>query len=913
MMRFSKLCFLTVVTFLFSVHSLTAQNQKQKLEPEDYDQWQYVSSTELSADGNWFTYNISLEDGDGWLIIKEVGADSTDEHKFMHGERVSFSQNNKWAAFLIGVSEDKKEQLEEQKKKVRFKLGLMNLETANVDTFQNIQEYTFSDDGRYLAMKKYKPEEVENDGTDLILRDLSRKTNQLIGNVSEFAFNDSGSKLAVLLESNEKLGNGVHLYDLPSNRITVLDSDTTNYKDLSWHEDKNALAFLKAEDNENYEESTHRIIAFKNLNTTPKRFTFNQQKSDSFPDDFRIVDYRSLKWSEDGNSLFFGIKEWEKATKPDTAKEESKDELDPTNVEVWHWQDDDIQPKQEVLVNQLKEDNHLSAWHLDEKTFVQLGTEQFEQLQLTGNQQHAVAYDPHPYEPAFEENWRDIYLIDVNTGESQQILERHEQVRTSPDGKYLLYFKNQNWWTYDIENEQHLNLTKDIDTRFENFTNVNGREHRRPFGTGEWAEDDSWMLLYDQYNTYKVWADGSKHQKITEGHKDKIRYRQVRFEYDNDGIAPEENIYFSMYGDKTKDRGYARIDDSQTAETLIYDSKMYSSLAKADSTQNFVYQQQSATNSPDYFHVGYDFNDPVALTYTNPQQDNYYWADDELITFTNENGEELEGRLLYPANYDPDKSYPMITYIYEKLSQSMHSYSMPSKKSPYNARRFSSEGYFVFLPDITYELSDPGVSAVESVVPAVEKVIETGMINEEQIGLTGHSWGAYQTTFIITQTDLFNSAIAGAPLTNMISMYNSIYWNTGTTDARIFETSQGRFPDPWWKDWDNFVDNSPIFNMEGVKTPLLVEFGTDDGAVDFNQGVELYNTMRRMQNPFVMLVYEGENHGLAREENQIDYATRAFEWHEHYLLGKEAPEWITDGLPYLERPAMQEKEEQENE
>jgi len=912
MMRFSKLCFLTFATLLFSFHSLIAQNKKQKLEPEDYGQWQYVSSTELSADGDWFSYNISLEDGDGWLIIKEVGVDSTEEHKFMHGERVDFSQNNKWAAFLIGISEDKKEQLEEQKKQVRFKLGLMNLETANVDTFKNIQEYTFSDDGRYLAMKKYKPEEVESDGTDLILRNLSRKTNQLIGNVSEFAFNDSGSKMAVLLDSNEKLGNGVHLYDLPSNRITVLDSDTANYKDLSWHKDKNALAFLKAVEYEDYEDPTHRIMAFKNLDATPRQFKFSQQNSNTFPENFRVVDYRSLKWSEDGNSLFFGIKEWEKDEKPDTAKTESKDDLEPTNVEVWHWQDDDIQPKQEVLVNQLKEENHLSVWHIDKKTFVQLGTEQFEQVQLTGNQQHAVAYDPHPYEPAFEEDWQDVYLINVNTGESEQILERQEQVRTSPDGKYLSYFKDQNWWTYDIENKKHRNVTGNIDTRFENFTNVNGRENSRPFGIGEWSEDDSWMLLYDQYNTYKVWADGSNYQKITEGNNDKIRYRQVRFEYDNDGIAPDEDIYLSMYGDKTKDRGYARIDDSQTAQTLIYDSKMFSSLTKADSTENFVYQKQSATDSPDYFHVDYDFNDPVALTYTNPQQDQYYWADDELITFTNENGKELEGRLIYPADYDPDKSYPMITYIYEKLSQSMHSYSMPSTKSPYNFRRYSSEGYFVFLPDITYELSDPGMSAVESVVPAVEKVIETGMINEDQIGLTGHSWGAYQTTFIITQTDLFNSAVAGAPLTNMISMYNSIYWNTGMTDARIFETSQGRFPDPWWKDWDNFVDNSPIFNMEGIETPLLVEFGTDDGAVDFNQGVELYTTMRRMQNPFVMLVYEGENHGLAREENQIDYATRAFEWHEHYLLGKEAPEWITDGLPYLERPAMQEKEEQDN-
>jgi dipeptidyl aminopeptidase/acylaminoacyl peptidase len=205
-------------------------------------------------------------------------------------------------------------------------------------------------------------------------------------------------------------------------------------------------------------------------------------------------------------------------------------------------------------------------------------------------------------------------------------------------------------------------------------------------------------------------------------------------------------------------------------------------------------------------------------------------------------------------------------------------------------------------------LRDPGVSAVESVVPAVRKVLETGMIDEEKIGLTGHSWGAYQTAFIITQTDMFNSAVAGAPLTNMVSMYNSVYWNSGTPDAQIFEVSQGRFPEPYWKDWDKFIENSPIFNMENNTTPLLVEFGTDDGAVDFNQGVELYNTMRRMEKPYVMLVYEGENHGLRQKENQIDYANRAFQWHEHFLKGEEAPEWISSGVPYLERPEIIEKE-----
>lgn len=912
MRRLIRPTILSIVFLLFTTSYLVAQ--KQKLEPEDYGQWQRITTAELSPKGDWFAYNIGLQDGDGWLTIKEVGTDSTGEHNFMYGMRSKFSPDNQWAAFLIGVSEDKKEELEEQNKQVRNKLGLMNLATAEVDTFANVQSYEFADDGKYLAMKKYQPEESKTEGTDLILRDLSAGTNMLIGNVAEFGFNDSGTKLAVLLDAQEKLGNGAHLYDLNSGTVTVLDSDTTTYKELAWNEDGAGLAFLKAKEDADFKDPTHQIFAYPDLNASTKEQIFDHRKVSTFPDSFRVVDYRSLSWSEDNNTVFFGIKKWEAApkdTEDDTTQNDLNEDLDPSNVEVWHWQDAEIQPRQKLMAKSAQQENYLSAWHLNEDKFMQVGSEKFDEVHLTGDQKNAIGYDTSPYEPAFEEEWQDVYIIDISSGESQKILDKHEFMRTSPDGSYVFYFKDQNWWTYDIDSDQHQNVTENIDTRFENFTNVNGRENRRPFGIGEWAEDDSWVLVYDQYDAYKIWADGSNYEKLTDGSDDQIRYRQVRFDYE-DGMPADDPIYFAMYGDKSKDRGFARLGEGNQPETLIYDSKRFSRLAKADSSQHYAYEVQTATDSPDFFHVDYSFDNPVALTNTNPQQEDYYWADDELITFTNADGEELEGRLLYPANYDPEKTYPMITYIYEERSQTMHSYSMPSRKSAYNHRRFSSEGYFVFQPDITYELSEPGISAVESVVPAVKKVIETGMINEDQIGLTGHSWGAYQTSFIVTQTDLFNSAVAGAPLTNMISMYNSIYWNTGTTDAQIFEISQGRFPDPWWDDWDNFVENSPIFNMENMNTPLLVEFGTDDGAVDFNQGVEIYNTLRRMQKPFVMLVYEGENHGLAREENQIDYATRAFEWHEHYLLGKEAPEWIEEGLPFIERPAMQEKENENN-
>jgi dipeptidyl aminopeptidase/acylaminoacyl peptidase len=243
----------------------------------------------------------------------------------------------------------------------------------------------------------------------------------------------------------------------------------------------------------------------------------------------------------------------------------------------------------------------------------------------------------------------------------------------------------------------------------------------------------------------------------------------------------------------------------------------------------------------------------------------------------------------------------MIVYIYELRSQTLHSYSLPSERDPYNTSVFTSQGYFVFQPDIVYRPQNPGLSSVECVVPAVRKVLETGLIDKDRVGLVGHSWGAYQTAFLVTQTDIFAAGVAGAPLTNMMSMSMSIYWNSGQADAYIFHESQGRMDRPFWNDVDTYIANSPIFNIEDMNTPLLMTFGDKDGAVDWHQGVEMYNAARLAGKPLVMLVYAGENHGLRLKPNRVDYHHRVRAWFDHYLKDDPAPTWITEGQTALER------------
>ncbi|MDX1586059.1 MAG: hypothetical protein R3222_04925, partial [Balneolaceae bacterium] len=324
--------FLTL--FLFCCTFTLVAQDKKKLEIEDYGQWQRITSTIYSDDGNWFAYNISLVDGDGWLMVKKVGSDSSGEHKFMHGINPAFSEDNRWAAFQIGVSEDQREKLEEQKKQVKYNLGLMNLHSAEVDTFENIQSFEFTETGDHLLMTKYKPEDQKTGSNDLLVHDLDTRQNQLIGNVSGHALNEEGTLLALTIDASEKLGNGVQLLNLKNRSVTVLQSDTADFKDLTWSEEENALAFLKSVSGENYEDNTHRVYAYQNLTRNMQPKIFDQSQFGTFPEGYRVVDYRDLQWSDDRETVFLGIKEWEKKDKPEKKDADEKEaESDSTKSE----------------------------------------------------------------------------------------------------------------------------------------------------------------------------------------------------------------------------------------------------------------------------------------------------------------------------------------------------------------------------------------------------------------------------------------------------------------------------------------------------------------------------------------------------------------------------------------------------
>ncbi len=883
---------------------------------DDYDQWERLGAATLSRDGTWMAVSIGRVSDEGELRVHRTDSDSVVVIPF--GSRPSFSSDGAWLAYSIGVSGDERRRMERNDRPVRNALGLLDLRTGAQEKIEAIQSFSFSEDSRYLAIKRYKPDDKESAGVDVIVRDMSSGSVLSFGNVAERAWQDEGHLLAMVIDADDQVGNGVRLYDPESGRIQSLDTDTVHYRGLAWREDAADLAVLKTFTDDAHEDTAHVALAWRGLDgDRPTSSVLDPREAGFFPQEWRVVEHRTPSWSDDGATVFLGIQEQKPVDEPvveedaegDDGAEEADDadeeeEEDSPGVEIWHSKDVDPVPQQRVREQQLRRENHLVAWHLDDERFVQLGDELTERTTLVEGGRHAVGRDETPYDvdAMFRQQFSNLYAIDVQSGRKTLVEERVQQdFGGSPGGRYLLWLDGDDFWSYDLRDGEKRNITESVPAEFVNHDLTPTREQMPSFGIGGWLEDDRAVLLYDQFDVWEVQPDGSGGRALTRGAPESIRYRVIRMDREADAFDPDEPLYFSTYGEWTKKAGFARARLGDEPEMLIWDDKSFGRLLRAEDAPVYVFREERFENSPDYFVAGPDLSNPRQVTTTNPFQDDYAWGGTELIDYENEWGRRLQGVLAYPADYEPGRQYPMIVTHYELLSQGLHRYQVPDPTSVYNQQIWSQEGYFVLRPDVVYRERRPGQSNVETIRPAVAAAVATGMIDEERIGLIGHSWGGYQTAFFVTQDDLFTAAVAGAPLTNLMSMYLSFYWNSGGTDARIFEISQGRMQVPWWEDWDSYYANSPIHHIQDMNTPLLVEFGTEDGAVEFNQGVEFYNAARRAGKDMVMLVYEGENHGLAREPNQRDYQRRILQWFGHYLKGEPAPAWISTGVPLIQQ------------
>ncbi len=909
------------MVIVVALTSHASAQQKPTLTPAEYGRWEAltVHPQPLSPDGRWLVYGISRSDGQRELRISDLQASKTTPLVF--GEQPVFSADSQWLAELVGFSETEEAALKKAKKPVHKTLRLTKLATGETTTVDGIETFAFSATGTHLAMRRYPPTKPDapadsNDTTEetpvgatLVIRTLVSGTDLSIGNVSQFTWQSKGSLLSVAVTVEGGAGNGVQLFDSSSGQLRVLDSSTSTYAGLAWRKDADDLAVLRSVTMESKEGPSNVVIAWKGLARGGDRQEYSPTNDTALPAGMRVVSSRAPSWSDDGAIVFVGLAMWPDALGEGGSKPKSDtDDEEVAAVDVWHPKDAIVMPKQKLQANTDRRRNMLAAWHVGDRKLVQIARSLDDVATPFKRQARALLVDTGVYamERSIGRVYADVSVVDLRSGDRTPIKSRIEDryAQASPQGRYVLYLLDDHYWTVDLTTGVHVNITRAAATSFIDRASDATVKQKPAFGVAGWTVGDESVLLYDELDIWDVRADGSRATRLTNGAADQVRHRYVKLDADEEAIDRGRPLMLSLFGTWSKKSGFARLrmdGASPVVDRLLWSDKRSDRLVKAKSTDVYAYVAQSFTDSPDYFLGDASLANARQATTTNPFMGDYAWGRAELVEYRSQRGERLQGVLRYPANYQAGRKYPMVVYMYEKRSDSLHDFSTPSERQYYNVSAFTNHGYFFFEPDIVFRPREPGVSVSECVLPAVQQVVKMGVVDANKVGIIGHSWGGFDSVFLATHTTAFAAAIAGAPITDLVSNYGNHHWSSGIAETDHIETGQQRMEVPLWEDLPAYVRNSAVFGVNTMKTPLLVMFGDNDGTVHWHQGVELYNIARRAGKQVVMIVYNGEDHGLRKKPNQTDYQRRIFEWFDHYLAGQPAQKWITEGTSHLDR------------
>lgn len=886
---------LTVGLISFSVYTTAQSNLDLKTIPQDaYGQWERINrGTSFSNNGSWLQYETVTNDKDKTLFITNTKTKLS--KKIVNASSARFSADNNWVAYAKVLSGKESKKNKKAKKETPKKMGVLNLVTTDSLEFLDVVNYKFSGAGAYLAMKRQK-----KGVHTLIVKNLKTGIETTFGNIKEYVWQDKGTLLAMYISTADKVGNAIQLYNPLTGVLKVLDQKNEVYSGLKWRKKSDDLLVLRSKTTKAYKETSFELFLWKNLSSKMSMKTFDQRTFSNFPKDTKI-NKSGISFSDTGDVVYFNIDyRAPKKKKDETKKKEPKEES--ADVEIWNSSDVNIIPAQK---KNKRYGFKLAAWNVTKHSFFKIENKLTERVRLQTNTEISIGQDQTPYEfeGMFGRPSSDLYVVNNRNGDRKKVIEKSNRYWSiSPNNNYFVYLNNDHLHIYDIKKNQSTNFTKTIDDRFIDVENDHPTPQKPAFGFVKWSRDSKSYFVNSEYDVWQFFTNGKKARKITQGETKGVKYRIISFNRDEKLIDTKQFLYFRMHNKLTKATGIAKGIAGKKIKTIIYENALISSYIKAKTTNDFAYIKQTYTQSPNLFVTDLTFSATKKVSNTNPFQSEYAWGKSELITYTNALGKQAQGILYYPAAYKKGGKYPMITYVYEKLSNRFHNYILPSKTNYYNTTVWTQNGYFVLNPDIEFIAGDPGISSTKTLESAVKAVVEKGDVDAKKVGLIGHSWGGYQAGFVPTQTDIFAASVAGAGLTELISMNLAVTPAFGgTPENGHFEVSQERMEVAPWISPERYLRNSSVMQIEKLNTPILFEVGDNDQNVNWFQGIAYYNAARRAAKPFVLLVYAKEGHGLRNDKNKRDYQQRILTWFGYYLKGEKAEDWVTKGIPYAEQ------------
>ncbi|MGE5357790.1 MAG: prolyl oligopeptidase family serine peptidase [Bacteroidales bacterium] len=924
---------------------------KKAITHDVYDSWRSIQGTRLSRDGTWVVYALVAQDGDGELVVRNLKTGA--EYRQPRGRDAVLTPDAAYVVFSIAPKKADTDKAKKDKKKPeempKSALGIMTLADGKVTTVERVKSFKAPEESsRFVAYlmeapeKKpgakpeakpdaAKPEEKtdapkkkekkKDAGTELVVRELSTGNETKAAEVIEYAWNKDGSWLAYATASaatSKTPGDGVFARRVADGTVKNLLTGEGHYKGLAFDENGTQLAFLTDRDTYKNDAPAFRLYHWTNTADTAAEIFPATVPAPGMPAGWAVSENGALAFSKDGTKLFFGTAPAPKAD-PDDAPE-------PAKVDIWHYKDPELQPMQKVRAEEEKKRNYRAVVSVKDRKFVQLATVDMPDIRLSDDGNTAIGVSDVPYKMlvSWDSSYSDYYAVSLADGSRRKLVEKSRNgAALSPKATYLLTFDagDYSWYSIRVADGKKTNLTAKLGVHFEDESG-DTPEPQRAHGSAGWTEGDKSVLLYDEFDIWEVNPDGTGGRMITRGlgRKTHVVFRHVRLDAAagptaagrraagggaDEAISPTKPLLLSAVNDVTKASGFYRL-ASLSASTdpskLVMMDKSLGGVLKAKNAEVYVHTEQRFEEFPNLWLSDATFANAKKISDANPQQANYLWGRSELIDFNDTDGQPLRAILTKPENFDPSKTYPMMVYIYEKLTDGVHRYVAPAPgSSSINVARFVSNGYIVLQPDITYRTGYPGQAALRCVIPAVQKVLAMGFVDPKRVGIQGHSWGGYQITYLVTQTNMFRAVEAGASVTDMISAYGGIRWGTGMSRAFQYEHTQSRIGAPPWERPLQFIENSPIFWVEKVQTPYLTMHNDDDDAVPWYQGIEFFSAMRRLGKEAYMFVYNGEKHGLRDRENMKHWTVHMDEYFDYFLLNAPKPDWMEHGVPYLEK------------
>ena len=925
---------ISLIILLSSLFSQIGLAQKKPLTHEVYDQWKDIDAQQISNNGEHVVYEVNPAQGDGNLYLHQTNENST--QTFSRGQQPTFTYDSRFVVFKIAPPYDTVRHMKLADKKdedlPKDSLAFIDLESGQIaGEYERIKSYrlpekaggwlaflhespldsateseegsTQTDNNALTTVLKVKADKPE--GNELVLVNLETKEEWRYERVNSYLFSEDGSRLAFTQVAGDSTGSaGVITFDTELQNVFPIDTGKVSYKQLTLSRDGSSVAFLASEDSLKADDRYHHLYLWSEENETA---LVADTSASSLPNNWMVSEHGSLDFSYDGERLFFAT-----APRPvEYAYEEDTTILDDerVKVDVWSWKDPYIQPMQLERQKEEQKRSYAAVYHLTTQQTSQLGSPEIPTIRFDRDRRltHAIGIDDTPYRK--EISWeypfrRDAYLVNINSGETKKIIEKTTGYPSiSPNGGYAYWYEStdSSWHAYHIASEKTINLTQNIDANF--YYELNDVPALPgAYGSAGWTKDDEHILLYDYYDIWKVYPKTLEATNLTNGYgrENEIAFRYQQLNPEEYAIPANDGIVVSAFDRKTKQSGYfaEHTGNDRPPEKLILDNYRFYGLEKALDSDEVIYRKSSFSEFPDVWLSSTDFGESTELSEANPQQQDYLWGSVELVSWKSADGTPLDGLLYKPENFDPNQQYPMMVYFYERSSDNMHRHRAPApSRSIINFSFYVSRGYLLFVPDIVYKEGYPGESALNAVVSGTLNIMEKGFVDPDRIGMQGHSWGGYQSAYIVTRSNLFRAVESGAPVSNMTSAYGGIRWGSGMSRMFQYERTQSRIGGSLWEYPLRYIENSPLFMADKIKTPLLLLHNDEDTAVPWEQGIELFVALRRLNKPAWMLNYNGEPHWVTKYNNQKDFTKRMQQFFDHYLMDEPAPAWMEEGLP----------------